>query len=104
MKFFEFFNRKDHQKIDVKKGRAYNYKSIEWTLPHVNELLTMYTNEPLSMQCNKSDGHRFDGFNWEGAPITEVPIQPPFRYSSCARGGKSLQNSDDCDMFGMCIY
>lgn len=97
-------NRKDRQNIDKKRGRFANYRAIEWTMPHVNELFTMYTNEPLSMQCNRSDGHRFSGFNWEGAPITEVPIQLPQPKPSCSRGGKSLQNSNDCDMFGECFY
>lgn len=64
----------------------------------------MYTSEPLSMQCNRSDGNRFEGYDWEGAPITEVPIQLPQPQPSCAPAGRSLQNSDLCDMFGDCIY
>jgi dopamine beta-monooxygenase len=88
----------------MKKGRAAAYKSIEWTLPRINELFTMYTNEPLSMQCNRSDGHRFEGFKWENAPITEVPLQLPQPQPSCSRGGKSLRDSNNCDMFGDCIY
>lgn len=71
------YHRKDHQKIDTKKGRFAAYRTIEWTQPRVNELFTMYTNEPLSMQCNRSDGGRFEGFRWENAPITLVPQQLP---------------------------
>lgn len=88
----------------MNRGRFSNYRAIEWTSPHVNELFTMYTNEPLSMQCNRSDGHRFIGFEWEEAPIVEVPIQLPIPQTSCSSGGKSLQNGNKCDMFGECIY
>lgn len=63
----------------------------------------MYTNQPLSMQCNKSDGQRYQGTNWEGASVTEVPIQLPQRPEICSRGGRSLADGK-CDMMGECIY
>ncbi|CAO1392504.1 unnamed protein product [Diamesa serratosioi] len=101
--YFKFMKEKDHQNIDVAKGRFANYKAINWTLPQVNQLFSIYTNQPLSMQCNKSDGQRYPGANWEGAPVTEVPIQLPQRPDICSRGGRSLADGK-CDMMGECIY
>lgn len=96
-------SRKEHQDIDDRKGRFGNYKSIKWSEPDIYELFTMYTVEPLSMQCNRSDGHRFPGFDWEGASITEVPILIPEPESVCSTHGKSLKEGE-CDLLGDCIY
>lgn len=67
----------------------------------------MYVQESLSMQCNKSDGNRFDGFDWEGAPITPVKIQVPKKRTDCGDGSlvpvKSLEEGQ-CDLLGECIY
>lgn len=99
----------EHQnKIKIGGARSHNYRSIDWNKPRVDELYTMYIQEPLSMQCNRSDGIRFDGFNWEGAPLTEANIQVllhrdkvcenynPFGVIPLAQG--------DCGYLGECIY
>lgn len=97
------FYSKEHQSISEEKGRFESYRSIKWTTPRINELYGMYTEEPLSMQCNKSDGQRFDGFEWEGAPITEVPVELPVVKGSCLNAVESL-HSGKCDLLGDCIY
>lgn len=67
----------------------------------------MYVQEPLSMQCNRSDGMRFDGYEWEGAAITPVKQQmPQLQSPKCgdhSKWEKPLQEGK-CDMFGECIY
>lgn len=99
--FYFFPHRIESQNIDVSKGRFANYKSIEWTPQRVENLYKMYTEAPVSMQCNRSDGNRFEGFNWEDAPITKIPTQTPRTPKAC---GKSLQMSEDCGWFGECYY
>lgn len=104
-------SRKEHQpNIQMGNGRSANYRAIEWTQPRVDELFTMYIQDPLSMQCNQSDGNRFPGYDWEDAPITPVKIQMPIdSYRFCknvfppAKWSDSIQNGL-CDMFGDCIY
>lgn len=58
------------------------------------------------MQCNRSDGHRFEGYEWEAAPITPI-IEPRSKLSKCSdwqkKFVKPLQKGA-CDMYGECIY
>jgi len=73
------------------------------------------------MQCNRSDGARFDGYNWEGAPITPVRIQVPIHWKFCPKENPFIFNSKEnnaedydeekrpllygeCDFLGECIY
>lgn len=100
--------RKEHQhKIRIGGARSENYRSIRWTKPRIDELYTMYIQEPLSMQCNRSDGMRFEGYDWEGAPITPVRIQLPIHRESCQNYNpfwmKPLEDGE-CDLLGECIY
>ncbi|XP_004530932.1 tyramine beta-hydroxylase [Ceratitis capitata] len=106
--YFIFMKKKEHQRgIHLNGGRSKNYHSIKWTEPRVDELYTMYIQEPLSMQCNKSDGYRFDGYNWEGAPITPVAIKIPMHSKICPNYNplwlKPLEKGA-CDLLGECIY
>lgn len=98
----------EHQKkIQVDGSRSENYRSIQWTQPRIDELYLMYIQEPLSMQCNRSDGFRFEGFDWEGAPVTPVKIQMPVsRNSKCLKPKKWMKSLQEglCDMFDECIY
>lgn len=100
--------RKEDQPIDVTGARSENYRSINWTESHIDELYTMYVQEPLSMQCNRSDGHRFDGFNWEGAPITRAKVQVPIHRDACPQDYNSLGviplEQGRCGFLGECIY
>lgn len=67
----------------------------------------MYIQEPLSMQCNRSDGQRFEGRNWEGVPPTPVQIKIPIHRKLCPNYNplwlKPLEKGD-CDLLGECIY
>lgn len=60
------------------------------------------------MQCNQSDGRRFAGYNWEGAPITQADIQVPLhRLETCPdynpHGVIPLEEGR-CGYLGECIY
>lgn len=97
----------ERQRIHSMAGRSENYKAIRWTVTRVMELYAVYTQEPLSMQCNRSDGTRFEGFNWEGAPITPVKVQLlPRGDLSCHRERFWKKPIEDglCDLLGECIY
>lgn len=55
--------------------RSDNFEAIHWTEQrNVDLLYSLYTNAPLSMQCNRSDGMRFDG-DWEGVPPVLYDVQ-----------------------------
>lgn len=49
----------------------------------VQLLKDVYSEAPLSMQCNMSSGDRFPGY-WENTPLTpvSVPLAPPSRECS----------------------
>lgn len=105
--FFVHSNDRKH-KISPYKARSKNYRSIAWTKPEIDELYTMYTQEPLSMSCNRSDGIHFPGFKWEGAPITEADIQVPMhRIEICPEynpHGVVPLEQGECGYLGECIY
>lgn len=101
--------RREHQhEVSLKGARSENYHSINWNKPHIDELYGMYVQEPLSMQCNQSNGHRFPGFEWEGAPITHASIQVPLRrFEVCENYnpyGVIPLEQGDCGYLGECIY
>ncbi|XP_037815839.1 tyramine beta-hydroxylase isoform X1 [Lucilia sericata] len=106
--YFIYMKKKEHQRgIRLNGARSKNYRSIKWTQPRVDQLYTMYIQEPLSMQCNKSDGFRFEGYQWEGAPITPVQIKIPIHRKLCPNYNplwlKPLERGE-CDLLGECIY
>lgn len=107
--FFAFLiDSSEHQrKIRLNGARSANYHSIEWTQPRIDQLYTMYIQEPLSMQCNKSDGQRFNARNWEGVPTTPVQIKIPIHRKLCPNYNplwlKPLEKGE-CDLLGECIY
>lgn len=46
--------------ISYEQGPRMNYLAISpWTPLRVKTLQALYTESPISMQCNKSDGSRF---------------------------------------------
>jgi hypothetical protein len=49
----------DFDKTSPAKGDRANYQSIRWTPLTTLLLKTMYMTSPISMQCNQSDGNRF---------------------------------------------
>lgn len=96
-----FFNYRN-----INSARSENYKSLSWDPQLVSELYTMYIEEPLSMQCNQSNGYRFPGYNWESARITELPILPPIhkRYCHELADAEPAIVEGFCDLLGECIY
>ncbi|XP_054744075.1 tyramine beta-hydroxylase [Anastrepha obliqua] len=106
--YFIYMKKKEHQRgIKLNGARSKNYRSIKWTQPRVDQLYTMYIQEPLSMQCNKSDGYRFEDFDWEGAAVTPVEIKIPMHGKLCPNYNplwlKPLEKGA-CDLLGECIY
>ncbi|XP_049873165.1 tyramine beta-hydroxylase [Pectinophora gossypiella] len=81
--YFKFEQRWDNMSICYKASPRMNYLSIHpWTPLRVNSLNTLYTESPISMQCNKSDGHRFQG-DWEGMAIPKIRIPLPKESRVC---------------------
>lgn len=70
------FSRNNHQSRIVSGGpRSANYVAIDWTKPLIDELFGLYTYDPLSMQCNRSNGERFEGADWEAAATVPYDLQ-----------------------------
>ncbi|XP_017113449.1 tyramine beta-hydroxylase [Drosophila elegans] len=107
--YFIYMKRTEHQHgVHLNGARSSNYRSIEWTQPRVDQLYTMYIQEPLSMQCNRSDGTRFEGRgSWEGVAATPVQIRIPIHRKLCPNYNplwlKPLEKGE-CDLLGECIY
>lgn len=101
-------SREHQQQVNVHGARSTNYRSIDWSKPHIDELYGMYVQEPLSMQCNQSNGYRFPGYDWEGTPITQATVQVPLRrFEACENFnpyGVIPLEQGDCGYLGECIY
>ncbi|KAJ6638977.1 Tyramine beta-hydroxylase [Pseudolycoriella hygida] len=106
--YFRYMKTKEHQtNIQVNGARSENYRSIEWRKSRVDEMFTMYTHEPLSMQCNRSDGFRFENFEWEGSNITPVTLMLPVQNGKCENYnpyGFIPLDQGKCGYLGECIY
>lgn len=68
--YFAYLAREESQPVktlnlDPSKSIIENYRSIEWSDRRKLELLQLYANSPLSVQCQRSDGRKFAGV-WEG--------------------------------------
>lgn len=61
-------------------------------------------NEPIALECNSSDATRYSSFKWKGIPTIQVPIHSPRTYPSCSKYGKSLQNSEEFDIYDNFIF
>lgn len=53
------------------KSISENYNSIEWSARRSRELIQFYSQAPLSIQCNRSNGERFPGY-WNGIPASQL--------------------------------
>ncbi|CAH2250212.1 jg6910 [Pararge aegeria aegeria] len=81
--YFEFEKRWDNISIDFKATPRTNYLSIRpWTPLRAKALHTLYTESPISMQCNKSDGNRFQG-DWEGIRVPKIKLRLPEEPRMC---------------------
>ncbi|XP_046966055.1 tyramine beta-hydroxylase [Vanessa cardui] len=72
--YFKFEKRWDNMSISFEAAPRANYLSIKpWTPLRAKALHMLYTESPISMQCNKSDGNRFQG-DWEGIEIPKIKV------------------------------
>ncbi|KAK5640110.1 hypothetical protein RI129_010921 [Pyrocoelia pectoralis] len=78
--YFQYMHEWENQPTSSSNGISNNYKAIEWNKMRVELLKEVYSESPLSMQCNMSSGDRFPGY-WENTPITPIliPLPPPVR-------------------------
>ncbi|XP_073956081.1 tyramine beta hydroxylase [Choristoneura fumiferana] len=75
--YFRFERNWDNMSVSFAAPPRHNYLAIHpWTPLRVSALHTLYTESPISMQCNKSDGNRFQG-DWEGLPIPRIKVPLP---------------------------
>ncbi|XP_062538904.1 tyramine beta-hydroxylase [Armigeres subalbatus] len=106
--YFKYMKEVEKQSMTPGGARSDNYHSIHWTKTRSDQLFEYYLEEPLSMQCNRSDGFRFEGYDWEGAPITEFNPPRSTLRANCdippeLHWFKPLEMGH-CDVFGECIY
>ncbi|KAH8367012.1 hypothetical protein KR200_001524, partial [Drosophila serrata] len=111
--YFIYMKRTEHQHgVHLNGARSSNYRSIQWSQPRIDQLYTMYVQEPISMQCNMSDGTRFqragvEHAGWEGVATTPVQIRIPIHRKLCPNYNplwlKPLEKGE-CDLLGECIY
>ncbi|KAJ0176492.1 hypothetical protein K1T71_007671 [Dendrolimus kikuchii] len=81
--YFKFEREWDNMSISYEQGPRMNYIAISpWTPLRVKTLQALYTESPISMQCNKSDGSRFQG-DWEGMTIPKIRIPLPVEQRIC---------------------
>ncbi|CAK1580485.1 unnamed protein product [Parnassius mnemosyne] len=86
--YFKFEHRWDNMPISYLSPPRANYLSIKpWTPLRASALNALYTESPISMQCNKSDGNRFQG-DWEGLPIPKITLPLPQEQRICPKNQK----------------
>ncbi|XP_053609984.1 tyramine beta-hydroxylase [Plodia interpunctella] len=85
--YFKFEKKWDNINISYTSPPRANYLAIHpWTPLRVKSLHSLYVESPISMQCNKSDGNRFQG-NWEGLPIPKIRVPLPPAPRLCPNSG-----------------
>ncbi|CAH0585570.1 unnamed protein product [Chrysodeixis includens] len=81
--YFKFERDFDNMSISYTAEPRANYLAIKpWTHLRAAALDTLYTESPISMQCNKSDGTRFQG-DWEGLSIPKIKLPLPREPRMC---------------------
>ena len=60
-KYFDYMREFEGEDTNPEKGYAHNFNAIHWGSKRALDLMNMYDNSPLSMQCNRSSGERFPG-------------------------------------------
>lgn len=78
--FLSKYLRWEEQDTNPTQSISRNYNAIKWNKMRVQLLKDVYSESPLSMQCNMSSGDRFPGY-WENTPITPIlkPLAPKAR-------------------------
>jgi dopamine beta-monooxygenase len=69
--YFEYMREFEGEETSRGAGYSHNFNAIHWGNKKAADLMRLYENSPLSMQCNRSSGERFVG-DWEGTPITRI--------------------------------
>lgn len=72
------------------KSVADNYRSVHWSTRRSLELLEFYASAPLSVQCNRSDGHRLPG-RWDGIQPARVGVAPELTRQARLAGAREGQ-------------
>lgn len=81
--YFKFEKRWDNMSISYTASPRNNYLAIKpWTQLRASSLHALYTDSPISMQCNKSDGSRFQG-DWEGIRVPRIKLPLPAEQRMC---------------------
>ncbi|XP_060803307.1 tyramine beta-hydroxylase [Amyelois transitella] len=81
--YFQFEKKWDNISISFDSPPRANYLAVHpWTPLRAKSLHTLYVESPISMQCNKSDGNRFQG-DWEGIPIPKIHLPLPRPRRTC---------------------
>lgn len=89
--FFHYMNHYEGENTDTNsKGYSENFNSIHWSVNNVKKLHSLYLHSPLSMQCNQSNGERFNG-NWDGIQVTKI-------YSKYKKNQKQRECSDENEL------
>ncbi|XP_041979262.1 tyramine beta-hydroxylase isoform X2 [Aricia agestis] len=83
--YFRFEKEYDYMPISYTASPRHNYLSIQpWSPLRATALHGLYTESPISMQCNRSDGNRFQG-DWEGIRVPKIRFPLPPKRRNCPR-------------------
>lgn len=80
--YFDYMRESEGEDTSQAKGYSDNFNSIHWGNKRARDLWNLYEHSPLSMQCNRSSGLRFQG-DWEGTPVTRVYSPLTVKRTSC---------------------
>ncbi|XP_055929694.1 dopamine beta-hydroxylase-like [Argiope bruennichi] len=92
--YFRYMRQYNDERTSESKGVDENYQSIHWSQANADFLYHLYSNAPLSMQCNQSSGDRFPGY-WNGVPKTEILYPLPPQKRRCRSSAASKSYIDD---------
>ncbi|XP_045448195.1 tyramine beta-hydroxylase [Melitaea cinxia] len=83
--YFKFEKEWDNVPISRSSAPRGNYLAIApWTPLRARALHALYSEAPISMQCNKSDGNRFQG-DWEGIRVPKIKVPLPEEPRHCPK-------------------
>ncbi|XP_054721644.1 dopamine beta-hydroxylase-like [Uloborus diversus] len=91
--YFKYMNEYNDESTSDTKDVGENYHSIHWSQNNADFLHHLYSNAPLSMQCNQSSGDRFPGY-WNGVPLTDILYPLPRHGRKCSRNTRLFKDED----------
>ncbi|XP_071450350.1 dopamine beta-hydroxylase [Hetaerina americana] len=95
--YFRFLREWNDEPTDEDgKGVSQNYGSVRWLERPLEATLLekLYEDTTLSMQCNRSDGRRFQG-EWEGVPGIKVDTPLPAPIRPCDGKRREEEDAED---------